>query len=111
MNTTLTTISRPSGAACVMRSPRANARLAPGGPKRPGERGTRVAKSVRADEELRWQRILDVLDPGKNCAAWAPVTVAGRPVVCTRAPHETREEHANAETGWRWHDETSAPQP
>ncbi len=105
MNTTLTAISRPFGTGCPMRSPGADARLAPGGPKSPGERNTRVATSARADEEARWQRILDILDPGKNCGAWAPVTVAGRPVVCTRAPHDVREEHANAETGCRWSDD------
>jgi hypothetical protein len=105
MNTTLTAISRPFGTGCPMRSPGADARLAPGGPKSPGERNTRVATSARADEEARWQRILDILDPGKNCGAWAPVTVAGRPVVCTRAPHDVREEHTNAETGCRWSDD------
>jgi hypothetical protein len=26
-------------------------------------------------------------------------------------PHHAREEHANAETGWRWYDETSSPHP
>jgi hypothetical protein len=102
MNTTRTAISRPFGTGCVLRSPGANARLAPGRPKSPGERNTRVAKSPRTDEKARWQRILDLLDPGTNCGVWAPVTVAGRPVVCTRAPHDVREEHANAEAGWRW---------
>lgn len=102
MNTTLTAISRPFGTGCAMKPRGADARLAPGGPKSPGERNARVAKSARADEELGWQRILDTLDPGKNCGAWAPVTVAGRPVVCTRAPHDDREEHANADTGCRW---------
>jgi hypothetical protein len=102
MNTRLTASSRPADAGCVMRSPGANARLAPGGPRSPGERNTRVAKGARTDEEARWQRILDMLDPGTNCGAWAPVTVAGRPVVCTRAPHDVRAEHANAETGCRW---------
>jgi hypothetical protein len=32
-------------------------------------------------------------------------------VVCTRAPHDACEQHANAETGWRWYDETSSPHP
>jgi len=86
MNTRLAASFRPSDAGCVMRSPGANARLAPGGPRSPGERNTRVAKGARTDEEARWQRILDMLDPGTNCGAWAPVTVAGRPVACTRAP-------------------------
>ena len=99
MNTTHTAISRPFGTGCMMRSRGANARLAPGGPTSPGERHTRVDKSARTDEEARWQRILDMLDPGKNCGAWAPVTVAGRPVVCTRAPHDVREEHANPKPG------------
>ena len=32
-------------------------------------------------------------------------------MVCTLAPHHAREEHANAQTGWRWHDEPSSPHP
>ena len=102
MNTTRTAICGRFGAGWVMGSRGTKARLAPGGPKSPGERNIRVATGARADEEARWQRILDMLDPGTNCGAWAPVTVAGRPVVCTRAPHDVGEEHANAETGCRW---------
>ena len=108
MNTTLTASSTPFGIDCVMRSRGANARLAPGRPKSPRERNTRVANSPRINEEARWQRILDMLDPGKNCGAWAPVTVAGRPLVCTRAPHDAREQHANAETGCRWSENPEA---
>jgi hypothetical protein len=105
MNTTRTTICTVSGTRSVMRSRREVARLAPGGRKRPGERDTRAARSRRADEAERWQDILDLLDPGKRCGAWSPAGAAGRPVVCTRAPHHAGEEHANAETGWCWHDE------
>jgi len=72
---------------------------------------TRVARTPLAGEAARWQLILDLLDPDKRCGAWSPATVQGRPVVCTRAPHHAREEHANADTGWRWHDDTSAPHP
>lgn len=72
---------------------------------RPRERDTRAVRSRPADEAKRWQNILDLLDPDKRCGAWSPATVAGRPVVCTRAPHDAGEEHANGETGWRWHDE------
>jgi|HubBroStandDraft_6_1064221.scaffolds.fasta_scaffold612049_1 hypothetical protein len=107
MNKALTAICGAAGTGSVMRSPRANARLAPGGRKRRWQRGTGVAQSPQADEAARWQRILDLLDPGKRCGAWAPATFEGRPVVCTRTPHDAREEHANAETGWRWSDETS----
>ena len=77
----------------------------------PRERGTRAARTPRAGEAARWQLILDLLDPDKRCGAWSPATVQGRPVVCTRAPHDARAEHANAETGWRWHDDTSSPHP
>jgi hypothetical protein len=28
--------------------------------------------------------------------------------VCTRAPHDTREQHSDAETGWRWYGDNSA---
>jgi hypothetical protein len=104
MNTTLTAICTTHGTDRVMRSRQANARLAPGGRKRPRERDTQVASSPRANEAARWQRILDLLDPGKRCGAWSQATFEGRPVVCTRAPHDAREEHANPETGWRWYD-------
>jgi hypothetical protein len=107
VNTTLTAICSVPGTDGVMRSRRENARLAPGRRKRPWERGTRVAQNPRAGEAARWQRILDLLDPGKRSGAWSPATFAGRPVVCTRAPHDARGEHANAETGWRRYDEES----
>ena len=99
------------GTNWVTKSRRANARLAPGSGNAPGSATPRSPKSPQADREAQWQRILDLLDPDKRCGAWSPATFQGRPVVCTRAPHHAREEHANAETGWRWHDETSAPHP
>ena len=86
---------------------RANARLAPGGREDPRERDTRVAQTPLAGEAARWQLILDLLDPDKRYGAWWPATFQAHPVVCTRAPHDAREEHANDETGWRWYDETS----
>lgn len=86
---------------------RANARLAPRGPEPAGGQDVRLARSLRAGDALRWQRILDRLDPGKRCGAWSPVTFAGRPVVCTRAPHDAREQHSDTETGWRWYGEKS----
>ena len=111
----MTTTLRQSAASPVpagsLTPRRANARLAPGGRDGPRERGTRAARTPRAGEAARWQLILDLLDPDKRCGAWSPGTFQGRPVICTRAPHDAREEHANADTGWRWHDETSAPQP
>ena len=111
MNTTLTAMRSIPGAGRVMTPRRADARLAPGGPDGPRERDTRVARTPLAGEAARWQLILDLLDPDKRCGAWSPGTFQGRPVICTRAPHDAREEHANADTGWRWHDDTSAPQP
>jgi hypothetical protein len=110
MNTTLAICSIP-GAGRVLTPPRADARLAPGGRNGPRERDTRAARTPLAGDAARWQRILDLLGPDKRCGAWSPTTFQGRPVVCTRAPHDGREEHANAETGWRWHDETSAHHP
>ena len=107
MNITLTAIYSMPGTGWVMRSRQADARLAPGGRKRPREAGTRAAQGHRAGEAARWQRVLDLLDPDKRCGAWSSATVQGRPVVCTRAPHDGRDEHANAETGWRWSDEMS----
>lgn len=112
MNTTLTAICSIPGAGRALTPRRANARLAPGGRRDgPRERDTRVARTPLAGQAARWQRILDLLDPDKRCGAWSPATFQRRPVVCTRAPHHAREEHANAETGWRWYDETSSPQP
>jgi hypothetical protein len=81
--------------------------LRPAGANAPGSAAPGVAQNPRAGEAARWQRILDLLDPGKRSGAWSPATFAGRPVVCTRAPHDAREEHANAETGWRRYDEES----
>ena len=111
MHTTLTAICSIPGAGRAVTPRRANARLAPGGRDGPRERDTRAGRTPLAGEAARWQLILDLLDPDKRCGAWSPGTFQGRPVVCTRAPHHAREQHANAETGWRWHDETSAPQP
>jgi hypothetical protein len=105
MTTTLTAISRVPCTGSATRSRREVARLAPGGRKRLEDRRTQFAWSPRVDEAEHWQHILDLLDPGKRCGAWCPAPDAGRPVVCTRAPHQAREEHANAETGWRWYDE------
>jgi hypothetical protein len=111
MNTTLAAICSIPGAGRVITPRRANARLAPGGRNGPRERDTQVARTPLAGEAARWQLILDLLDPDKRCGAWSPATFQGRPVACTRAPHDAREEHANAETGWRWYDETSSPHP
>ncbi len=86
MNTTLTAIPGAPATDYVMRSSRADARLAPGGRKRRREHDTQVARSPHADQAARWQRILDLLDPGKRCGAWSPATFEGRPVVCTLAP-------------------------
>jgi hypothetical protein len=111
MTTTLTAICRIPGADRVMTPRRGDARLAPGGRDGQGERDTRAARTPRAGQAVRWQLILDLLDPDNRCGAWSPATVQGGPVVCTRAPHHAREEHANADTGWRWHDEASSPHP
>jgi hypothetical protein len=107
MNMTLTEICGVPGTGSVMRAPRVDARLAPGGPERRWEPGTRSARSAQAGESSRWQPILDLLDPDKCCGSWSPATCKGRPVVCTRAPHDAGEEHASAETGWRWSNEES----
>ena len=80
---------------------RVDARLAPGGQEPGREHGT---ENLRPGEAVRRQRILDLLDPDKRCGAWCPAACAGRPVVCTRAPHDAREQHSDAETGWRWYD-------
>ena len=111
MNTTLTAICNISSTDQVITPRRANARLAPGGREGPRERDSRVARTPLGDEAARRHLILDLLDPDKRCGAWSPATFQGRPVVCTRVPHDAREEHANAETGWRWYDETSSPHP
>ena len=107
MTSTLTAISTVLGADGATRARPANARLAPGGQERGGEHDARVAQKAQTGEAARWQRILDLLDPGKRCGVWCPATFAGRPVVCTRAPHDAREQHSDAGTGWRWYDEKS----
>jgi hypothetical protein len=84
------TATKPQGAI---------ARLAPDGQHRPRDR---FARHRPAGEPAGWQRILDLLDPGKRCGAWCPATLVGHPVVCTRAPHDALEQHLDAETGWRW---------
>jgi hypothetical protein len=109
MATTLTAICSIPGADRVITPRRANGRLAPSGPEGPPGRDTPATGTPRAGGAARWQLILDLLDPDNRCGAWSPATVQGRPVVCTRAPHHPREEHANAETGWRWRDQTSPP--
>jgi hypothetical protein len=111
MNTTLTAICSIPGADRVTTPRRVNARLAPGGREGPRDRDTQVGHTPLAGEAARWQLILDLLDPDKRCGAWSPATFQGRPVVCTRAPHDARAEHANAETGWRWYGETSSRHP
>jgi len=105
MTSTLTATSPVAGADGATRARPADARLAPGGQERGGEHDAGVAHQAPTGEAARWQRILDLLDPGKRCGAWCPATFAGRPVVCTRAPHDAREQHSDAETGWRWYDE------
>jgi hypothetical protein len=111
MTTTLTATGSIPGVGRVMTPRRAHARLAPGGWNGPHERSTRAGRTPRAGEAARWQLILDLLDPDKRCGAWSSATVQGRPVVCNRAPHQACEEHANAETGWHWYDETSSSHP
>jgi len=108
MTSTLTAISAVLGADGATRARPANARLAPGGQERGGEHDARVAQKAQTGEAARWQRILDLLDPGKRCGEWSAMTFAGRPVVCTRAPHDMCEQHSDAETGWRWYSEDSA---
>jgi hypothetical protein len=86
---------------------RANARLAPGGHEPAREHDAVPAQNQGAGDAVRWQGLLDQLDPDERCGAWPPATFAGRPVVCTRAPHDAREQHSDAETGWSWYDEKS----
>jgi hypothetical protein len=105
MITMVTAIIRTPRTDCAIKSRRVDARLAPGGRERPRER-TQVVGGPSAGQ-ARWQRILDLLDPDKRCGAWSLAAFEGRPVVCTRAPHDARQEHANAETGWRWYGEES----
>jgi len=111
MTTTLTTTMSDVLSAGDKTKPRqADARLAPGGQEPARERGARLAQNLQADDAVRWQRILDLLDPGKRCGAWCPTTFENRPVVCTRAPHDECEQHSDAETGWRWYNEESQTQ-
>jgi len=102
--TAIATVPRADGATSARP---VSARLAPGGHGRGGQYHVGVAPDTQAGEAARRQRILDLLDPGKRCGAWCPATFAGRPVVCTRAPHEPCEQHSDAETGWTWYDEKS----
>jgi hypothetical protein len=102
MTSGLTAASTVPGADGTTKARPAIARLAPGGQHRPGDR---FARRSPAGEPAGWQRILDLLDPGRRCGAWCPRTFAGRPVVCTRAPHDALEQHSDAETGWRWYGE------
>jgi hypothetical protein len=111
MHTTLTAICSIPGADRAVTPRRANARLAPGGRDGPRERDTRAGRTPLAGEAARWQLILDLLDPDKRCGHGRPVPSRGARWSVPAPPHDAREEHANADTGWRWHDETSAPQP
>ena len=107
MTSTLTTLM-PTGLRDDKAEPRqANARLAPGRQEYPGERDAGLAQNVQSGDAARWQRVLDLLDPGKRCGAWCLFTFSGRPVVFTLAPHDAREQHSNAETGWHWYEEES----
>jgi len=108
MTTTLTTARAVPGAGRTAKTRRVRARLAPGRRDQARGQGTRPAQNRPAGEAAHWQRILDLLDPGKRCGEWSPVRFAGRPVVCTRAPHDAREQHSDAETGWRWYGNNSA---
>ena len=106
-----TTLTRPTSnvlSADDTTGPRrANARLAPGGQEPARKHDAGPAQNPQAGDAVRWQRILDQLDPDKRCGAWSSATFAGRPVVCTRAPHDVGEQHSEAETGWSWYDEKS----
>jgi hypothetical protein len=64
MTSTLTAISTVPGAGGATRARPANARLAPGGQERGGDHDARVAQKAPTGEAARWQRILDLLDPG-----------------------------------------------
>jgi hypothetical protein len=114
MTTTRTTVSAVLGTDRAAKAREVRARLAPDGQEwarkqsQARGQGPRPAQNDPADEEAHWQRILDLLDPGKRCGEWSPVTFLGRPVVCTRAPHDMCEQHSDAETGWRWYGDNSA---
>jgi hypothetical protein len=108
MTTTLTMpTSNVLGADDTTSPRRANGRLAPGRREPARKHDGGLAQIPQAGDAVHWQRILDRLDPDKRCGAWSPATFAGRPVVCTRAPHHAREQHSDAETGWSWYDEKS----
>jgi hypothetical protein len=100
----LTAVSTVPGADSAAHRRRAIARLSPGGRHRPGDR---PARRPPAGDPASWQDIIDLLDPGRRCGAWCPGIPAGRPVVCTRAPHDALEQHLDAQTGWRWYGEGS----
>jgi hypothetical protein len=78
MTSTLTAISTVLGADGATRARPANARLAPGGQERGGEHDARVAQKAQTGEAARWQRILDLLDPGKRCGV-VPGPLRGPP--------------------------------
>jgi hypothetical protein len=104
MTNGLTAVSTMLGTDTTTKARRAIARLSPDGQHRPRDRS---ARHPPAGEPAGWQRILDLLDPSMRCGAWCPGTLAGRPLVCTRAPHDALEQHRDAETGWRWYGERS----
>jgi hypothetical protein len=108
MTIRLTSAEAVPGAGRTAKTRRVHARLAPGGRDRARGHGNWPAQNRPASEPTHWQGILDLLDPGKRCGEWSPVRFAGRPVVCTRAPHDAREQHSDAETGWRWYSGDSA---
>jgi len=106
MITLTTPTSNALSAGDPTRPRRAHARLAPGGQEPAREHGAWPAQNLPAGDAVSWQRILDQLDPDNRCGAWFTATWAGRPVVCTRAPHDACEAHSDVETGRRWYGET-----
>jgi hypothetical protein len=104
MTNWLTAASTGLGADTTAKARRSIARLSPDGQHGPRDR---FDPHPQAGEPAGWQRILDLLDPGMRCGAWCPGTLAGRPLVCTHAPHDALEQHCDAETGWRWYGERS----
>lgn len=64
------------------------------------ERDIAAAQSPRAGAAARWQRILDLLDPG-NAAGEVAAHLRGVPGGLYPRPHDAGKEQANAETGWR----------
>ena len=67
MNTALTAICRMPGAGCVTRSPTGECSPCARRAEPSRERDIAAAQSPRAGAAARWQRILDLLDPGKRC--------------------------------------------